>query len=340
MLHFLLNRLAELTPVELLAIALHVPAFSLVIAGVIVGVAAIVRRARGVRRDTAGDDLVAGLATRETTMLAIGALVVIVVVIAEGIVPGYLVSLVDVVEWWRYATPPAIAAVILGVVAAVIVVRGSARPDEPVAPTERRSWFSFGPRGGLIAASVAGLALIATTIGAGLASSADDRGRYIYLELNAPNTTLDAVRPWFYGWSFGVPVLVAVALLIASAWAVLHVNAVRPFRRPATVATEQRIRRAIASRAVAIAAGAILLSLAGAFRFIDRAAGAGTLHIQGDPATYDITWRYAEFAAISGALAPLLEVVAFVLMLRVIGGRLKRSSDESLAVHEPERVAS
>lgn len=161
----------------------------------------------------------------ERRAFGIGALAVIVVYAVENIVRGYLLNLVDVVEWWQYATPVVAAALSLAGGLALIVVRGTTEPDRPVVPTVRRTWLSFGPRAGLIGGTVALVALVATTIAAGLASSADDRGRFIYLELPVPNTQLEPLRPWFYGWDFGVPVLIGLAALVLVTWATLRRNA-------------------------------------------------------------------------------------------------------------------
>ena len=158
---------------------------------------------------------------------------------------GYLLNLFDlsmsdVVSWWRYATPVFSAFLGISVVLGLIVTRGTTPPEAPVLPAARRTWLSFSPRRGIIGASIALLVLVATTIAAGLASSPDGQGRYIWLAIPVPNeVAIDPIRPWFYGWAYGVPVLICVAVLTAVTWAVLHTNAARPYIRPETVTAER-----------------------------------------------------------------------------------------------------
>jgi hypothetical protein len=165
------------------------------------------------------------------------------------------------------------------------------------------------------------LLLVATTIAAGATSAADGRGQYIWLEIPIPNEAeIDPIRLWYYGWAFGVPVLIALAALIVTTALALRVNAARPFIRPETVAAERGLRSEVASGAVAVATAGMLLALAGAWRLIARAGSGTQLWIEGqnggDP--YEAAWRYAELATAAGWLAPILEVTAFALLLLVI----------------------
>lgn len=311
-------------PADVLDIAFSVPLFSLVAAALLTPLVIVVARLRDARRRPAPATTTdTGPATaryrRERVMVGASAIFVIVAFAFAYVVPGYAWSLVDVVEWWKYATPVFAGCVSIAVVLAVILARGFTRPEQPVLSAAPRSWTSFGPRIGLIAAGLVTVALLWTTVAAGLASSADSNGRFIYLELTVPNAPVDPVRPWFYGWSFGVPVLICVTALIAVTVGALHANAIRPFRRPDTVAAEQAARGAIASGIVRIATAGMLLSLAGAWRFIARAGMISSVGV-GDGTvehSYEMTWRYAEFALAAGWLAPVLEIIAFVLLLLV-----------------------
>lgn len=81
----------------------------------------------------------------------------------------------------------------------------------------------------------------------------------------------------------------------------------------------------VAAGAVAISTAATLLALGGAFRFIGRYGSMRvTVENNGRGPTYDITWRYAEFAAAADWLAPALEVTAFALLLFVAVRLLRR----------------
>ena len=334
----------SLEPLNLIAAGFHFPLFSLVVASLLLPIVLVSMRLREDHQSRApmgGAATVRAVATRyrpERVVVRIGAAVVIAVFVAENVVRGYLLNLADVVEWWEYATPVFTASLCLGVLLALIVLRGSAPPERPVLPVTRRTWTTFTTRVGLVGSSVTLAALLVTTILAGLASSAEADGRFIYLEVPVANQPIDPLRPWFYGWSYGVPVLICLAVLVLIAWATLRANAVRPFRRPKTVAAEQAARAGIASGVLSIATAGMLLALAGAWRLIARAGSLGQLTIDGPHSgTYETTWRYAEFAAWAGAVAPILEVAAFLLLL-LVAIRPQNGFSRHLLAVEPDRV--
>jgi hypothetical protein len=317
---------------ELVAAAFTLPLFSLVVASVIVAGALLAGRMRG-EHGRAGRDAetVAHSVTSrylpERRALGVGAIAVIVVFAIENVVRGYMLNLTDVVEWWQYATPVFAAFLCLTVVLGLIAFRGTTPPERPVVPTARRTWMSFGPRVGIVGIGVALIALLATTIAAGMASSADERGRFIYLEIPVANEPMiDPLRPWFYGWAYGVPVVVCLAALTAVIWATLRSNAVRPFLRPETVGAERGARVEVAAGTVRIATAGMLLALGGAWRFIARSGSIAQLietDAEGRSGSYETIWRYAEFAVAAGWLAPALEITAFVLLL-LVASRLRR----------------
>ena len=319
---------------DLAAAAFSTPLFSVLIAllitPVVIVIAKIIEdRRRPTRSNASTPGTGAARYRPERLALSIGAASVIVVFIVEAVVRGYLMNLMDVVEWWEYATPVFAGLVCVAVVLVLIVARGSAPPERP-APSARRTWTSFGPRVGLVASGVTFVALLTTTVAAGLESSAGSDGRYIYLELMAPNASIPSVRPWFYGWAYGVPVLVCLVALAMVLWAALFTNASRPFRRPDSILVEQAARTEIASGVVRVATASMLLALAGAWRFIAEA-GLMTRLINGDTGMeYDTTWRYAEFAAAGRAAAPVIEVLAIVLLI-LVSTRMLRAS-QSLSV--------
>lgn len=316
----------------LIAIALSLPLSSLMIAAALVAVGIpLVRRTgrTGRRGDWAAERSVARRHLPERRALGIGAVAVTTVYIVEYLVRGHMLNLADVVEWWQYATPVFAATLSLSLPAAMIVTRGTTPPEQAVLSGTRRTWTSFVPRAGLVGAVLSLGALIVTTLGAGAASSADERGRFVHLELRVPNTTIDPVRPWFYGWDYGVPVLICLAALVAVTWAALRWNAIRPFLRPETVDAERNARDEIAAGILGIAAAGTLLALGGAWRLIARGGSIRHLGIEGDGA-YELTWRYAEFALVAGWLAPAVEIIAFVLLL-LVAARMRR-----MAARAPE----
>ena len=299
-------------PLALVQMLLSLPLFSLVIAAVIVVVISVSRRTA---RASVPDRY-----ARELRALGVVAIGVIVVFAIENIVRGYVLCmvgrcLVDVVDWWRYPTPILAAALGLAVVVVLIATSGTVAPEEPVLPTSRRTWTTFGPRGGLVAAGVTLVTLVTTTVASGLVSSSDENGRFIYLELSAPNTSIEPVRPWFYGWSYGVPVLISVVLLGLVTWVLLTRNSARPFLRADTMPAEQGARTDVASAAVRIATAGSLLALGGVFRFVASANISSVSINGGEP--YEVAWRYAALTSAAGWVAPVLEVIGFSLLLLV-----------------------
>jgi len=315
-------------PADLVGAAFSTPlvslAIALVVAGVIVALSGKRREGSTVTRPA--DAAIRSRYAPERRTLGVVAIAVVVIFVAENVVRGYLVDVSDVVTWWRFALPVFCAAVGLAVLLVLVTTRGTKPPEIPVVDA-RRTWATFGPRTMIIAAVVACAALLATTIAAGLASSPDDRGRYIWLAIPVPNEpAIDPVRQWFYGWAFGVPVLICLAVLVAVAWMVLHVNASRPFQRPETVVDERGARREVAAGAVNIALAGMLIALAGAWRLIARSGTGSQLIIDGQNGgePYDMTWRYAEIAVLGGWLAPVLEITAFAVLIVVAARAFRR----------------
>lgn len=312
-----------LDPWQLFGALLSMPWVSLIVAAIIaIAVTVSPRwRARSESRARLTPTSSGGVFARyapEHRVLGLVAISVIVLFVAENLITRYALNLYDVVSWWRYATPVFTAGAGVAVLLSLIVTRGS-RPAERPVVSPRRTWLGFSSRIGSAGAAVALLVLTATTVLAGLASSNIDGGPYVFLEIDVPNETIDPIRPWFYGWAYGVPVLICTAALVAVSVAALHANAARPFLRPETVLTEQRERRDIATGVTRLAISSALLALAGAWRFIAEAGSVGGLTIEGDGRSdsYDAVWRYGEIAAVGGWLAPGLEIAAFVLLLLV-----------------------
>ena len=310
-------------PLQLLDAALSMPWVSLILATIIaVGIVTSPRwRAKGEcdpRSPSRASDGIAARYAPEHRTLGVAAIAVIAVFLAENLITGYALDLSDVVSWWRYATPVFSASVGIGVLLALIATRGSTPPERPVL-SPRRTWLTFSPRLGSLGATAALLALTVTTVAAGMASSRIGDGPYVYLEIGIPNTTVDPLRPWFYGWAYGVPVLICTAALVTVTAITLHANAARAFLRPETLVAEQRERRDIATGATRIVTAGALLALAGAWRFIADAGSFNGLTILGDggSTSYEAFWRYGEIAAVGGRLAPALEITAFVLLLLV-----------------------
>lgn len=313
------------TPLDLVYAAFSLPLLSL-FAAVPVAICILLRlRARDSRLAPRVTDAAAtAIVSRyrpELRVVWAGALLVLLAFGMENILHGYVLDFADVVAWWRYAVPIAAALLVLGTLLIVILTRGTSRPLEPFVHAERRTWVSFAPRWGIIGTGLAVIALFLTSILAGAASSNLNGGPYVYLTIPVPNEQMDPIRSWFFGWAYGVPVLITLAALTAVLWGTLKANAVRPFLRAETVLGEKAARGVIASSALSISTAAALLSLAGAWRFIAAAGVLGGLEIDGE--RFDVTWEYAEIAAIVGWAAPALEIAAFALLMVVVARPLR-----------------
>ncbi|MBF0816941.1 hypothetical protein E4U02_11005 [Microbacterium paludicola] len=261
----------------------------------------------------------------EMRVLGIGSLVTVVVYATLSILQGFVFDLVNVVSWWYYAAPLISGAVVLTVVMLVMALGQREIPRRPVLPTSRRTWLSFIRIRELTTTALLVVLLVSTTIFAGMNSSPDQEGRFVYVNISVPNTDIAPLRPWFYGWAYGIPVLICMALMIVAAWGALHINAVRSFTSPDLVASERTDRIAIGTGVARIVAGVTALSLAGALRFIADGSAIKKLTIEGQ-GTYDAVWRYAEFAVIGGAIAPCLEIFGFLILLLTSIARLKTSA--------------
>lgn len=312
-----------LDPGEVLGALLSMPWVSLILGAIIaVGISASPRwRTRGESRGhlaPASSGAVFARYSPEHRCLGLVAIAVIAVFLTENLLTRYALDLNDVVSWWRYATPVFTAFAGVAVLLILITTRGSAPAEQP-AVSPRRTWLSFSSRISLAGAAVALLALTTTTLLAGLASSNIDGGPYVFLEIDVPNEAIDPIRLWFYGWAYGLPVLICTGALIAATIAALQRNAARPFLRPETILAEQRERRDIATGIARIATSGALLALAGAWRFIADAGSLSGLAIEGDGRndSYVAFWRYGEVASAGGWLAPVLEITAFVLLFFV-----------------------
>lgn len=330
-----LNR-SMLEPGTLAAAAFSSPLFSLLVAAVVAAGVALIRAwvlpsgarsaaVSGTAPANSSSPTLVARTRRDENILGWSAIAVIVVFVAEYILRNSVLSLANVVEWWQYATPVFTTLCALTVLVFGIFSRGSTSPDRRSSPQARRTWTSFSSPWELVGTAASFTALAAVTIAAGLASSTDETGRSIHLAIPIPNTQIDPIRPWFYGWAFGVPVLVCLVALLGVTWMVLRANSVRPFLRSDTVSAERRSRRATASGAVRMAAAGALLALAGALRLIQRAASITSVSVDGHSDAFEAIWKYSDLASIGGALAPVLEIVAFVAVFLVAVDSLRRT---------------
>ncbi|MDR6200784.1 hypothetical protein QE374_002693 [Microbacterium sp. SORGH_AS428] len=317
-------------PTQLIGAALSQPAVSFVLALVLAGGIGLLagERVGGTGRlPVVEPRSVRARYVPEQRAVGVVAVMLIVVFFADYVLRGYILTGVDRLHWWRFATPIACAAIGVGVLLALIVIRGTTPAEAAVVSVERRSWGSFSSRFALIGLGVIALILTATTVSAGIASSPNGRGQYTWLVIPVPNEgAIDPIRLPFYGWTYGVPVLVSLGALLAVAWFALDRNAARPYLRTETLVAERSARRETARNVTRVTAAAMLLTLAGAWRFVARAGSGSQLTVMGQNGDnpYEVTWRYAELAVVAGWGAPLLEIVGFTLLLLGAGAGLRR----------------
>ena len=218
--------------------------------------------------------------------------------------------------------PPLVAAIATIAVALVIVGRTPVRPQVPITPVRPRGWLSFTRRRDWITATVVLATLVLTSVIAGAASAPDEHGWYSMIEI--PVGTLEPGFASFFGWAYGLPVLVAAAVLAAVVSWALHLSAARPFIRPETVEAETTERRALSSVLVAVMLGATLLVLGDAVRLI-AGAGMGSVGV-GIPGIGDFNYStgYAALAPAMLALGNLIQIWAIALLLITAAGRTFR----------------
>lgn len=314
-------------PAEILLALLSQPLFSLAVAALVAVVWRLLARRRVAAGGVAGgvtptglDETVRDRYRPERAAVRVAAVTVFAVLVVENAAATLLPPDGDTVSWWRYAATILAGAASLLLLLGMIVIRGSSVPRRPVPLAGRRTWTTFGTRRDLYGAAVAALALLLTTLAAGLASSPDPKGRYVWLEVPIQNASIDPLRPWFFGWAYGVPVLLSLVALVAVGIATLRCNAARPYIAPETLRAERMQRSTVASGILRIVAAATMLSLAAAWRFIAESGTTTGLTIEGT-GTYEVAWRYAEFAGMAGWAAPVIEVCAFLLLIFATGIR-------------------
>ncbi|MBQ9915677.1 MAG: hypothetical protein IJO71_00560 [Microbacterium sp.] len=277
---------------------------ALLLAGVVVTAVAIVARRR---RRVAGVDVF-----RLPLALRVVAGLVVAGWLLDSAVPAFGV-LAGVTRWWQFALPLVVAAAGVGV-ALVGVGRVRQRAGVPALVGVRRTWTTFPSRAALVTVAVGGVLLVAMTLICGVVSVPDESGAFVLVDFG------DAGVSSFYGWAFGVPVLVALVALALAAVAVLRRIAAPAFGAPETVARERRERGVVADAVLALAGGAIMLSLGSVLYFVGSVGmSSGGVGI---PGVGDFVWTPG-YSAIAPALRwtgwALLSAGSAVLLVLALG---------------------
>lgn len=178
---------------------------------------------------------------------------------------------------WHYAVVLVAAAIALTLIA--VTTRSTRRPlatgarlnFDAVDLTAGRAW-SYGKTWWMVAWVVLALMLVATVVLAGMAASPDDAGRSAVITIVAGTTTASTDFP---GWFYGVPVLIALAMVIASTLiAMSRVTGLlaRASRSPYVFAARQMMVR----RIMGLSTGAIAFTLGSLWLFLARSSALAT----------------------------------------------------------------
>lgn len=165
------------------------------------------------------------------------------------------------IVWWRYAAPLVGVCVGLGLLL-VVVVRRSSRVEVAVPPTLRRTWRTFSSGREIVAALAVVGAVGLVTVCAGLASSPDAAGNWDQIDLPGQGSAS------FFGWRYGLPLLITAGAVIVLAAIALHRDSTRPYTRPDVVTAQIDLRRATASAVLRPVIGASTLCLGAIFMFV------------------------------------------------------------------------
>lgn len=264
-----------------------------------------------------------------------------VFIAASGIVIGSVVVFYLMPLWtspadpvaWQYAGPLFGG----GVVAVVLVTAVFRRPPIPertgldltdVDLMPRRLW-SYGRAGWFVTWLVLAAVLIATVVTAGLASSADDKGRFDQVSIAFGDYTRSSTA--FPGWYVGIPVLIGLTVLaLATAFALARITST-PLRTTGDAARTTRATRGAWTRAVMrLSTGSSAFTLGTLWIFIGRASTlAGQLPATGGGKITVVT----PFAALQ---IPLI-IVGLLLCGCGIGMATSTASIRR-PVHEPSQI--
>jgi cytochrome bd-type quinol oxidase subunit 2 len=168
---------------------------------------------------------------------------------------------------WRFALPLAAAAIAIAIFA---VTGANAHPGGGVREVDLspRSVWTFGSSWWFVGLFMLAGVLVATVVFAGLASSPDDDGQFTRIVLDMGNAQASTV---FFGWAFGIPVLVGLVLLLlivfVALWRIARAAVpADPIRREHETAARRNQARTVLS----ISSGATAFTLGAALGFLGR----------------------------------------------------------------------
>ncbi len=242
-------------------------------------------------------------------------------------------SMVGQFRWW-----PEVLPIAAGTVAVLIAGRGVTAPvaaDRPVLDLRRRGPLTFTRGVESLTTAITTVVLALTVLGAGLLSSQDDEGRYAFITMPVGDATASTE---FFGWYYGLPVVVATAVLVVVTLVGLHRIARAP-RADIDRAGDDLRRRDRSSAVLRSATAALLLTLGSAWQLVAHASSLRTSIPRTEAGTI-------EFGTSFAALGPVLDFsshfvvglgLAFVVA-QLLGGRRSGSAAGVGSDHRPLRA--
>ncbi len=252
--------------------------------------------------------------TRVSTILRWGALAVLVAWVGTCAAQFFSTSLLP---WTRLALPLVLAAAAIG--ASMIRRRPSVGAPHTDVPLRRRSWSSFVSTGWIRVGATLAAALTVITVVCGLVASDDGTGgAAVWLIFG------DGAMSFFYGWPFGLPVLIAAALLICVCVLAWGRIAAPPFAA-GQVAEESRARATDSNRLAALATASFGLTMGAVVELIGYSGtGAAGVGIPG-VGEFVFTTDYAAFAPSFVIVGWAAQVLSLALLMAVAADRLPAS---------------
>jgi uncharacterized membrane protein len=238
----------------------------------------------------------------------------------------------------RYIGPLLAAVVALGILCVLLGVRAQS-DDRPGGDSSRHSVWSFGARWWFTAWLAATTLLVSTAIVTGLASSADDEGRYTIFRIELGSGSAGTT---FFGWAYGVPVMAAVAVLTALVFVTLWVVS-RPAlpAEPAKRGDEIARRRGSVRTVLCYASGAEVFVLGMVWMMIASSARLTASFRDNDGRLVEVTTGFQALWMPLAGFGLAFEGIGIALMLLpAVQTRFRRPSPTGARTGVLERAAA
>ncbi|WFR67975.1 hypothetical protein P9139_06330 [Curtobacterium flaccumfaciens] len=242
-------------------------------------------------------------------------------------------SMVGQFRWWPEVLPLA-----AGVVAVIVAGRAEAAPvaaDRPVLDLRRRGPLTFTRGVEAFATAATTVILALTVLGAGLLSSQDDEGRYALITIPVGDAT---VSTEFFGWYYGLPVIVATAVLVVVTLAGLHRIARSP-RTDMDRAGDDLRRRDRSSAVLRSATAALLLTLGSAWQLVAQGSSLRTSIPRTEAGAIEFGTSFAALGPVLDFSSHCVVGLGLALVVAQLLGRRRSGAPAGVgADHRPVRA--